>query len=351
VSSAPANLPDEVRAFLSDLQASLSSTPPDISLESSVDLCRTEQTSVQTSLDALSADLARGKALQEHLEDYVAKLNKELPGYLGDIGLTLHRVEGNGQTFFDETLQLRGVIGLLNQRATAEAYLSFVLPDIDHAIDRHVDEIVDWLLSSELAEWKDLSAEVDGDNSALSQVISEQLDARFDYDRSRLSTSLSKMVSDTMEIFDAEANSKAVAEAARNASANSLFLAVAALVALAASAVPEASTGDVPPFGIAAGLAALAVAVIPWARRRAKKQLSRLIAALRMQLQNDLRFRAEKEIEASKAKISELLAAPLEALAQERRALTTRRDTLAVLEIRATELLALENDTGPELPS
>lgn len=338
MSSAPANLTDEVREYLSDLRQVVRGTPVDISVAASIEACSHELATALTRIDGLASDVEQGRLLKVQLEGYSPRLKKELPAYLSDIGLTLHRVEGCGQTFFDETLQLRGVIGLLDQQATADSYRSFVLPDVDHAIDRHVDDIVEWLVTSELAQWKDLAAEVDGNDSPLSRVISEQLDARLDYDRSRLSTSLGKMVSDTMELFDPAGQSKAVAEAARNAAANSLFLAVAALVALAAIAAPGAAESQFPPAGVAAALAALAVAVIPWSRRRAKKQLGRLITALRMQLQKDLTFRAEKEIQASQDKIAEIVEAPLRATQTEYDELRARFGILSALKSRATLL-------------
>lgn len=344
MSSAPANLADEVREYLSDLRQVVPAVPLDISVESSIERCELEVAAAQTRIDVLGADLKQGQHLKAQLEEYQPKLQKELPAYLSDIGLTLHRVEGNGQTFFDETLQLRGVIGLLNQKATADSYRSFVLPDVDHAIDRHVDDIVEWLVTSELTQWKDLATQVDGDDSPLSGVISEQLDTRLDYDRSRLSTSLGCMVDDTMELFDAIGQSKAVAEAARNAAANSLFLAVAAVIALAAVAAPGAAESQISPVGVAATLAALAVAVIPWARRRAKKQLARMITALRVQLEKDLTYRIEKEIQTSHDKIGEIVDAPLDATQAEYDKLLARFSTLSALKSRGTLLQQLITD-------
>lgn len=338
MSSAPANLTDEVRGFLADLRSACPAAPTDLSIESSVDLCRTELVSVQDRLDALKSNAEQTHDIQVQLEEHSSNLNKQLAGYLADIELILHRAEGSGQAFFDETLQLRGVIDLLNQTVIAEGYFTFVLADTKHEVDRHVDEIVDWLVSSELAQWKMLRAQVADNGSALSKVIAEQLDARFDYDRSRLSTSLGRTLSDSMALFDAEGESKAVAESIRNAATNVLFLGVAALVMLVAATSAEALTGDVPPLSIAAGLAAAAVAVIPWARRRAKTQLQRRVGVLRMHLQKDLRYRAEKEIEASKKKIMEIVAAPITAINAEQSELAAHRVALDALEQRAVAL-------------
>ena len=80
---------------------------------------------MQNRLDELKSNAEQAHDIQVQLEEYSSNLNKQLDGYLADIGLTLHRVEGAGQAFFDETLQLRGVVDLLNQTVIAEGRAIF----------------------------------------------------------------------------------------------------------------------------------------------------------------------------------------------------------------------------------
>lgn len=291
-------------------------------------------------LSSFKEDVQRGGRIESQLEEYASRLNKELTLQIADVGLTMHRMEGCGEAFFDETLRTRRSLDLLDQKTIREDYNGFVLSDSAHEIDRRVEDMVDWLVSSELDEWKRLGAQMEHAESPLARTVTEQLEARFDYDRSRLQTLFGKVSQAAMELFDPASESAGVAESGRNAATNALFLALAAIVALGVSLThPNSSVGLTPPLSIAAGLAGAAIAVTPYTRRRAKKRLHRRVQALREQLERDLRRTAEKEIEASKKKIWEIVETPLQTIREEYNELSAKREELAKLEERAAKLL------------
>ncbi len=289
-------------------------------------------------LSELAADQELGSRFEAQLAEYGKKLTSELGAHLTDLDLTLHRMEGCGHTFFDETLTVSHLIDLFDQKSVSEEYDAFVLADTANELDRRVEDFADWLLTSEMECWRSLRAQVEGDHSLFTAAINERLDKRFDYDRSRLFGVFHDTTRDAVEIFDAGSESKQVGEAARNAATNAIFLGIAAVIALGTAFSSHAETfGAASPGAVAFGLGAAAACVIPYARRRAKKMLGRRVSAFREHLLRDFRRQAEKEITLSAKKIEEIIATPLQKVREEHSALAARREELARLDDRAAK--------------
>jgi hypothetical protein len=287
---------------------------------------------VEKRLSELAADQELGNRFEAQLAEYGKKLTAELGVHLTDLDLTLHRMEGCGYAFFDETLTVSHVIDLFDQQSVAEEYDGFVLADTANELDRCVEDFADWLLTSEMECWQRLRSQVEGEHSRFTATINERLEKRFDYDRSRLFAVFRGTTQAAVEIFDAGSESKQVGEAARNAATNAVFLAIAAIVALGTAFSSHAATfGAASPGAIAFGLGAAAACVIPYARRRAKKMLHRRVGAFREHLLRDFRRQAEREITRSAKKIEEIIATPLQKVREEHSVLAARREELSTL--------------------
>jgi hypothetical protein len=288
---------------------------------------------VEKRLGELAADLELGARYESQLAEYGEKLAAELGVQLTDLDLTVHRMEGCGYAFFDETLTIGHILDLFDQNGIAEEYDGFVLADTASELDCRVEDFTDWLLSSEMEYWQKLRAQVEDDGSKLAGTITERLDKQFDYDRSRLFAIFGRVTRDAVEIFDPGSESAQVGEAARNAATNAVFLSAAAVAAIVMAVSSNGvALGLSSPMGIAAGLAAAAACVIPYSRRRAKKMLHRRAGAFREHLLRDFRRQAEKEIALSKNKIAGIIETPLEEVRQEHAALSKRRAELNDLE-------------------
>ncbi len=292
---------------------------------------------VEKRLSELATDQHLGDRFEAQAAEYGKKLTSELDAHLTDLDLTLHRMEGCGYAFFDETLTTSHLLELFDQESIGEEYDGFVLADTANELDRCVEDFADWLLTSEMECWQRLRAQVEGERSVFAAAVNERLEKRFDYDRSRLFAAFRATTKDVVQIFDAGSESKQVGEAARNAATNAVFLAIAAIIALGTSFSSHAETlGAASPGAIAFGLGAAAACVIPYARRRAKKMLHRRVGAFREHLMRDFRRQAEKEIALSTKKIEEIIAAPLQQVREEYSALAAKREDLAILDGRKT---------------
>jgi len=288
---------------------------------------------IEKRLSELAADQELGNRFEVQLAEYGKKLTSELGAHLTDLDLTLHRMEGCGYAFFDETLTVSHLINLFDQQSIGEEYDGFVWADTTNELDRCVEDFADWLLASEMKCWQKLRSQVEDEDSRFTVMVNERLEQRFDYDRSRLFAVFRGTTRDAVEIFDAGSESKQVGEAARNAATNAVFLAIAAIIALGTAFSSQAATfGTVPPGAVAFGLGATAACVIPYARRRAKKMLHRRVGTFREHLLLDFRRQAETEITLSAKKIQEIIEVPLRKVCEEHSALAARREELAKLD-------------------
>lgn len=290
---------------------------------------------IEKRLGELATDQELGASFEAQAAEYGEKLTAELGVHLTNLDLTLHRMEGCGCAFFDETLTTSHLVDLFDQEAIGEEYDGFVLADTASELERCVEDFADWLLTSEMECWQRLRRQAEDGHSPFATTINEQLEKRFDYDRSRLFAAFRGTTQDVVSIFDAASESKQVGEAARNAATNAVFLAIAAIIALATAFSSHADAfGAASPGAIAFGLGAAAACVIPYARRRAKQMLHRRVEAFREHLLRDFRRQAEKEIALSTKKIEEIIATPLQQVRAEYSALAARREQLAALDGR-----------------
>jgi len=302
-------------------------------------------------LSELAADEELGSRFEAQLAAYGKKLTAELGAHLTDLDLTLHRMEGCGYAFFDETLTISHIVDLFDQKSIGEEYDGFVLADTANELDRRVEDFADWLLSSEMECWQSLRSQVEGERSLFATTVNERLEKRFDYDRSRLFAVFHGTTRDAVELFDAGSESKQVGEAARNAATNAVFLGIAAMVALGTAFSSHAATfGVASPAAIAFGLGAAAACVIPYSRRRAKKMLHRRVGAFREHLLRDFRRQAEKEITLSAKKIEEIIETPLRKVREEHSALAARREELVQLNGHDSPPALKPIDLEPEKP-
>lgn len=292
---------------------------------------------IEKRLSELASDQELGNRFETQLAEYGKRLTAELSVHLTDLDLTLHRLEGCGYAFFDETLTTSHLIDLFDQASIGLEYDAFVLSDTAHELDRGAEDFADWLLTSEMDCWRSLRSQVEDEHSHFTATINERLEKRFDYDRSRLFAVFRTTIRDSVELFDAGSESKQVGEAARNAATNAVFLGIAAIIVLGTAFSSHAAAfGSVPPEAIALGLGAAAACVIPYARRRAKKMLHRRVDAFREHLLRDFKRQAEAEITLSAKKIEEIIATPLQQVREEYDVLVAWREELATLGVRDT---------------
>ncbi len=302
-------------------------------------LCAHAAQTVANRLEVIEGDLGNIQEIEGQLELYESDMQKNFELRLSDVDLILHRFESSGHEFFDEIIRVGRVFDLMNKSRVKEEFERLVVADAPRRIEDKVDEIIDWLVSSDLEQWKALRDHFERRKSEHSDRIVGRLNSGFDYDRTRLLNSVGKVAQQTLENYNQSAESSRMAESVQNAVANAALLEVGAVGLGAAVTLAATSTAaDVTGLVAAGTLATIGFLILPQKRRRAKKDLNKRVSDLRTQLTDGLRTQFESEILRSTRKIQETIEPYTRFVRGERDALVERRDRIKTLQAEISRL-------------
>jgi len=172
-----------------------------------------------------------------------------------------------------------------------------------------VNELIDWLVESDLRQWKAVNDYLAERKRAHQGRIVGGANASFAYDRERLMDAVGREAQRVVETYNKDFEAQTIAENAQAAVAASAAIEVGAL-GLGALVTILATTmaADVTGILLASLLAVVGLFVIPAQRRKAKSELRNKVAGLREQLTQTLRGQFQREIERSLQRINEAIA-------------------------------------------
>ncbi len=280
----------------------------------------------------LADDLATLDDIDRQLAVYREDLEREFALRLADVEKVLGEVESRGLEYFDDTVRLGRVFDLLNRSRIKEEYERRVLADAPQQIEAKVQEVIDWLVASELRQWQAVMDHISRRKNEYADRIVGQAGGSFDYDRSRLLESVGGTARRTVADFDQEKESSRLADSVQAAVAGAALLEVGA-VGLGATVAAVASSTAVDVTGIIAAttLAIVGFAIIPARREKAKKELREKIAELKQQLMAALTAPFETEVDRSLQRIREAIAPYTRFVRAERGKLREQQEVLGGL--------------------
>jgi small GTP-binding protein len=246
--------------------------------------------------------------LERQLELYRQDMTRDFNFRMSDIENILYDMEKRGDAYFDETMRLGRVLDLLNRDRIQRGFEEQVVADAPQAIELKVNEIIDWLVSSELNQWQAVMDYLNQRKQEYQDLMVGDIGGDFHYDRDRLIDSVGRSAQQVVKTYDAAAEAKKIATRAQVSVAETAAAEVGA-IGLGALITALATTAAVDVTGILAAsvIAALGFFVIPARRRAAKKELAERMAALRTQLTGALTAQFEKELNRSLQRINEAI--------------------------------------------
>jgi small GTP-binding protein len=293
----------------------------------------------------LREDLDSLDDIERQLQLYKEDMGREFRFRLTDVDNILHQFEKRGLEFFDETLRLPRAIDLLNKAKIKADFERQVIGDAPQAIEEKVNEIIDWMVASELRQWKAVTDSLEKRRAHHGDRVVGTLGG-FDYDRNRLLDSVGRAARRAVDSYDRESEATRMAESVQAAVAGTALIEVGAL-GLGAIVTMLATTQVADFTGIlAAGtLALLGFLVLPARRRRAKKELSGKILDLRQRLMDSLTDQFDREVDHSIHRIEEAIApytrfvrAERDRLEEMHRDLEQSRQAISALKTQIEEL-------------
>ncbi len=247
--------------------------------------------------------------LERQLEVYRQDMNRDFKFRLADIENILYDMEKRGHAYFDENMRLARIFDLLNKDRIQRGFVEQVVTDVPQAIEQKVNELIDWLVNSDLKQWHGVMDYLEQRKKEYEDRLIGEMGGSFRYDRDHLIDSVGKSAQRVVETYDISAEAGKLAGNAQMAVAETAAAEVGAIgVGALITALATTAAMDVTGILAASVVAALGLFVIPARRQSVKKDLVARVAALRIQLTTALTTQFEKELNRSLQRINDAIA-------------------------------------------
>ena len=258
----------------------------------------------------LDEDLSLLRNVADQQSVYQVDKEKEFDLHMADVENIFYALEQRGDEFFEDHFRLLNVLDLIKKNRLQSDFKAEVVADTPERVERKVDELIDWLVESDLRQWKAVTSYLaDRRGEHKDRIIGDGLSEGFTYDRVRLLDAIGSEAERVVSNYDKQLETEKIAFDAQNAVAASLAMEVGA-VGLGTLITALATTAAADVTGVvAAGLvAALGFFIIPASRRKAKRDLHERLANLRSNLVSALSMEFKKEMRRSVGRIEEAIA-------------------------------------------
>ena len=286
--------------------------------------------------------LARDTVLTRDI-DALAELERQLSLYEQDmaggfelrmaaIDAVIMRIEQRGDAFFEDMFRLARVMDLMNKGRMQHAFEQQVIGDTARDIERHVRDLIDWLVEADLREWASVSQLVNERRRQHDDRFLANIDEAFRLDRAKMIDEVGRKSQQVVDTYDKHTESGAIADGARVAVATAAALGAGAVgLGTLVTIVASTAAADISGVFMAGALAVIGALVIPAKRRRAKAEMRHKLAALREQLSGSLRTQFQTEVSRSAQRIRDSLAGYSRFVRAESEKITNVRERLKMV--------------------
>ena len=237
---------------------------------------------VRSELRLLKDDVTMLEDVDGQLDLYERDQSREFGYRLSDIDNALLDFESRGQAFFEETLRLGRVFDLVNRSKVKMDFERTVVADLPQTVEKRVESVIDWMVESELEQWKSLVAHLETRRKARDDRMVGSIPAAFEQDRKRLLQTVGEAAKRAIDGYDRDEESTRLAQSVQNAVASTAVLEVSALgLGALVAAIATTTAADVTGILAASALSVVGLLVLPAKKRRAKAELNAKIAEVR----------------------------------------------------------------------
>ena len=260
----------------------------------------------QVQSEDLKEDQQTAAALESTISDYERDLQSELSPRLAEMENILHRLEQRGLDFFDNTLRLTNIQGLIRGDRVRAQFEKQVLADVPQQIEDHVQRLIDWLVQKDLQEWQRVMTYVQRRRALhMEHIVGEGIEPR-EIRRRELIDTMGRTVQGIVETYDRDREASELAAHVETAVAQTALLEAGAvgLGTLVTAAVLSSSL-DVTGILAAGTLAILGFFVIPYKRKQAKDNFKVKMISLRTKLLDTLTTQFTDEAQSAVARLKD----------------------------------------------
>jgi small GTP-binding protein len=262
---------------------------------------------IESRLGLLGKDFQMLSNVDSQLAVFSEDLKRDFQFRLADIENPLYELEQRGDAFFEEAFRLGRIFDLLRKEKIQQDFEHQVVADIPARIEQKANEIIDWILESQMQQWQSVTGYIaDRRREHQEHLIGEA--GSFNYDRQRLMDAVGREARKVVDNFDRQAEARLIAEDAQEMVAASLVIEAGAIgLGALVTVLATTAAGDVTGILSASVIAALGLFIIPARRKAAKIALSEKIGGIRSRLVESLTTAFDRELVHSQEQIREAI--------------------------------------------
>lgn len=284
---------------------------------------------IDEQLKLLEEDFVVMADVEREIGMYREDMGQQFRYRLADIDNVLYEFENRGVTYFDETMRLARVFDLVNKTKLQNEFTHEVVRNVPQTIEQRVDEIIDWLVNSNLSQWQAVQTHVLSRQDKHEDHIVGQVGGTFVYDRARLIDTVGRVAQQVLQSYDQMEEATRVADSLQRAVASTAVIEVSALgLGAIVTAIATTTAADLTGILAAGTVAVLGLLVIPAKKRAVKRELHDQIVAVREQLMATLTSQFDRELNRALHEIEGAISPYTRFIRAERKRLQGNRDEL-----------------------
>jgi small GTP-binding protein len=259
--------------------------------------------------DLLRGDFQTLDTIEEQISAYETDMRRDFKYQISHIDNVLYEMSERGDQFFDEAMRLGRIFDLMNGDKLRAEFERQVVADTTRQIERHVNELIDWLVDKDYRQWQTVMEYLNRRAAQHSDRIVGSVTSSFDFDRQKLIASVGREAQHVVDSYDREAESLKLAQEVQTAIIQTAAVEVGAL-GLGALLVVLLHTTLLDVTGIlgAGVVAALGLYVLPARRAKVKNELRQQVNRLREQLSSAMTRQFDIELTKSVQRLREAIA-------------------------------------------
>jgi small GTP-binding protein len=264
---------------------------------------------IRSRQEVLKGDFQTLDIIDEQLEAYQADMHRDFKFQSSHVDNVLFEMAERGDRFFDEILRIGRVFDLMNSEKVRGEFERQVIADTSLEIERHVSELIDWLVDRDYRQWRAVTEYMSRRATHHSDKMVGQVSSDFEFNRQNMLATVGREAQQVVNSYDREAESLKLAQEVQKAIIQTAAVEVGAL-GLGALLVAVLHTTALDITGIlgAGAVATLGLYVLPYRRNKAKAELRERINLLRNQLESALERQFDQELANSIQRIREAIA-------------------------------------------
>lgn len=269
-------------------------------------------------LAILAGDLEALRTVEANLRQFKADTEAEFSRQLDRIDKALLQMQLRGEVFIDDRMRLIKLRDMMRAAEMRKAFEHEVVGTTPSAVEKDIQEIIDWMVERELRQWRMMAEELGRrkETEALKDAAREAAGG-FNYNRRQLLDRVGKQTEMVIRGFDRTIEAERLVTSVQESIALVGLVEVSAVgLGVILQALLTTAAADATGILAAGVLGALGFAIIPFRRGRAKAELRSKMAELQRSLSQVLTENFQREFESALAALHAAIA-PYERFVQE----------------------------------